>query len=57
LWRFDEERRQAIGVELQKLLVAEFITEFFHPTWLPNPVLVRKKNGIVEDVCRLYQFE
>jgi hypothetical protein len=45
LWRFDEERLQAIGVELQKLLVDEFITEVFHPTWLPNPVLVRKKNG------------
>jgi hypothetical protein len=45
LRRFDEERRRAIGVELRKLLEAEFIKEVFHPTWLDNPVLVKKKNG------------
>jgi hypothetical protein len=45
LRRFDEERRRAIGVELQKLLEAGFIKEVFHPTWLANPVLVKKKNG------------
>jgi hypothetical protein len=45
LWRFDEEWRRAIGVELRKLLEAGFITEVFHPTWLANPVLVKKKNG------------
>jgi hypothetical protein len=45
LRRFDEERRQAIGAELRKLLEAGFIKELFHPTWLANPVLVRKKNG------------
>jgi hypothetical protein len=33
---FDEERRRAIGV-------AGF--EVFHPTWLANAVLVKKKNG------------
>jgi hypothetical protein len=44
LRRFDKERRRAIGVELRKLLEAEFIKEVFHPTWLPNPVLVKKKN-------------
>jgi hypothetical protein len=44
LWRFDEERCWAIGVELQKLLEARFIKEVFHPTWLTNPVLVKKKN-------------
>jgi hypothetical protein len=43
--RFDEERRQAIGVELQKLLEAGFIKEVFHPTWLANLVLVKKMNG------------
>jgi hypothetical protein len=41
---FDEERRQAIGVELRRLLEAGFIKEVFHPTWLANPVLVKKKN-------------
>jgi hypothetical protein len=45
LWRFDEERRRAIGVELRKLLEAGFIKEVFHPTWLANRVLVKKKNG------------
>jgi hypothetical protein len=45
LRRFDEERRRAIGVELQKLLEAGFIKEVFHPTWLANPVLIKKKNG------------
>jgi hypothetical protein len=45
LRRFDEERRRAIGVELRKILEDEFIKEVFHPTWLANPVLVKKKNG------------
>jgi hypothetical protein len=34
-----------IGEELHKLLVPEFIKEVFHPEWLANPVLVKKKNG------------
>jgi hypothetical protein len=45
LRRFDKERRRAIGVELRKLLEAGFIKEVFHPTWLANFVLVKKKNG------------
>jgi hypothetical protein len=45
LRRFDEERRRAIGAELRKLLEAGFIKEVFHPTWLANHVLVKKKNG------------
>jgi hypothetical protein len=45
LWHFDEERRRAIEVELRKLLEAGFIKEVFHPRWLANPVLVKKKNG------------
>jgi hypothetical protein len=45
LRRFDEERRRAIGVELRKLLEVEFIKDVFYPTWLANPVLVKKKNG------------
>jgi hypothetical protein len=43
--RFDEERRRAIGVELRKLLEVGFIKEVFHPTWLANPVLVKKRMG------------
>jgi hypothetical protein len=29
---------------MRKLLEARFIKEVFHPTWLANPVLVKKKN-------------
>jgi len=36
---------QAIGEEVAKLLAAGFIKEVFHPKWLANPVLVKKKNG------------
>jgi hypothetical protein len=31
--------------EIHKLLVVRFIKEVFHPEWLANPVLVRKKGG------------
>jgi hypothetical protein len=45
LRRFDEEKSRAIGEEIHKLLAAGFIKEVFHPEWLANPVLVRKKDG------------
>jgi hypothetical protein len=44
LHRFDEEKRRAIGEEIHKLLAAGFIKEVFHPEWLANPILVRKKD-------------
>jgi hypothetical protein len=44
LCRFANERRDAIKKELTKLLAASFVREVFHPEWLANPVLVRKKN-------------
>jgi hypothetical protein len=44
LRRFADERRDAIKKELAKLLVSGFIREVFHPEWLNNPVLIRKKN-------------
>ena len=34
LCRFDEEKRRAIGEEVQKLLAARFIKEVSHPEWL-----------------------
>jgi hypothetical protein len=43
LHRFDEEKRRAIGEEITKLLAAGFIKKVYHPEWLANPVLVRKK--------------
>jgi hypothetical protein len=44
LRRFADDRRDTIKKELAKLLVAGFIREVFHPEWLANPVLIRKKN-------------
>jgi hypothetical protein len=45
LRRFDEEKRKVIGEEIHKLLEAGFIKEVYHPEWLANPVLVKKKSG------------
>jgi hypothetical protein len=45
LRHFDEEKRRAIGEEIHKLMAAGFIKEVFHPEWLANPVLVKKKGG------------
>jgi hypothetical protein len=44
LRRFNDDKCKAIGEEIQKLLCAGFICEVFHPEWLANPVLVKKKN-------------
>ena len=41
---FNEEKRRAIGKEIAMLLVARFNTEAYHPEWLANPILVRKKS-------------
>jgi hypothetical protein len=43
LQRFAKDRKQAIEVEVCKLLAAGFIRECKHPVWLANPVLVPKK--------------
>ena len=45
LCRFDEGKCRTIGEEIAKLLAAGFIKEVYHPEWLANPVLVRKKSG------------
>jgi hypothetical protein len=45
LRRFDEEKHRAIGEEIHKLMDAGFIKEVFHPEWLANLVLVKKKGG------------
>jgi hypothetical protein len=44
LRRFADDRWDGIKKELAKLFAAGFIREVFHPKWLANPVLVRKKN-------------
>jgi hypothetical protein len=45
LRRFAKDRKQAIEVEVCKLLAAGFIRECKHPVSLANPVLVPKKTG------------
>jgi Reverse transcriptase (RNA-dependent DNA polymerase). len=45
LCRFAQDRKDAIEEELAMLLAAGFIKEVYHPDWLANPVLVRKKTG------------
>src|SRR6266498_2030081 len=45
LQRFAQDRKEAIRDELTKLTAANFIREVYHPDWLANPVLVKKKNG------------
>jgi hypothetical protein len=51
LRRSAADRQDAINKELAKLLVAGFIREVFHPEWLANPVLVRKKNSNEWRMC------
>ncbi|XP_066320675.1 uncharacterized protein [Miscanthus floridulus] len=45
LRRFNKEKRRLIGEEITKLLVDGFIKEVYHPEWLSNPILVKKKSG------------
>jgi hypothetical protein len=44
LRHFNDEKCKAIDDEIKKLLSSGFIQEVFHPEWLVNPVLVKKKN-------------
>ena len=44
LRRFTPDKKEAIRVEVTKLLAAGFIKEVYHPEWLANPVLIPKKN-------------
>jgi hypothetical protein len=41
---FSRDKKEAIRVEVTRLLAAGFIKEVYHPEWLANPILVRKKN-------------
>ena len=44
LHRFVSDKKEAIRVEIKRLLAAGFIKEVYHPEWLANPVVVQKKN-------------
>jgi hypothetical protein len=45
MWRFNREKRRAMGEELSRLLVVGFVKEVQQPDWIVNLVLVPKKNG------------
>jgi hypothetical protein len=45
LRRFAHDKKEAIRAEVTRLLAAEFIKEVYHPDWLANLVLIRKKNN------------
>jgi hypothetical protein len=45
LRRFAPDKKEAIRVEVARLLAARFIKEVYHPEWLANPMLVCKKNN------------
>jgi len=44
--KFNEERRQVVRGETEKLLKAGHIREIQYPEWLANVVLVKKANGM-----------
>jgi hypothetical protein len=45
LQQFTRDKKEAIRAEVIRLLAAGFIKEVYHPDWLANSVLVRKKNN------------
>ena len=49
--RFAQDKREAIEKEQVKLLAAGFIKEVYHPEWLANPVLVKKKSSNDMRMC------
>jgi hypothetical protein len=51
LRRFTPDKREAIHVELARLMSAWFIREVLHPEWLANHILVLKKNKIDWRMC------
>jgi hypothetical protein len=53
LRRFAKDRKQAIEVEVCKLLAAGFIRECQHPAWLANLILVPKKTSGLR-MCIVY---
>ena len=45
LRQFTRDKKEAIRMEVTRLLAAGFIKQVYHPDWLANPVLVRKNNN------------
>jgi hypothetical protein len=51
LRRFTQDKKEAIRVEITRLLATSFIKEVYHPEWLANLVLVRRR--IKNEECAL----
>jgi hypothetical protein len=51
LRRFAHVKKEAIRAKVTRLLAAGFIKEVYHPDWLANPFIVRKKNN--KEECAL----
>ena len=43
-WKMNTEHLQAVNVEVDRLLKADFIQKTLYPEWLANLVLVKKNN-------------
>ena len=41
---FAHERNEVVKKEVRKMLEAKIVKEVFYPTWLANPVLVKKND-------------
>jgi hypothetical protein len=53
---FTPDKREAIRVELARLVAAWFIREVLHHEWLANPVLILKKNKVDWCMCVDYTY-
>jgi hypothetical protein len=51
LRRFSPDKKEAIKMEITKLMAVGFIREILHPDWLANPILVQKKNTTEWCMC------
>ena len=51
LRRFGPEKKIAIGQEIARLTVANFIEEVIHTEWSANPVLIPKKDTKALRMC------
>ena len=56
-WAMDIERYQALKEKVDKLLSNDFIKESFYPSWLTNPILVKKTKWQVKDMRGLHRSE
>jgi hypothetical protein len=53
--KMSDEKVAAAKAEVQRLLDIGFICKVQYPSWLTNVVMVKKKNGKMENVHRFYQ--